>query len=105
MTNTNLTDFDIDTILSVFKSFPKIDEAILFGSRAKGTSKQGSDIDIALKGISLHDDIARISATLNEETPLPYFFDILDYQTITNIELKNHIDRIGLSLYKKTDTP
>lgn len=42
-----------------------------------------------------------ISGILNEESPLPYFCDVLDYSLIDNEELKNHIDRVGRLIYKK----
>lgn len=59
----------------------------------------GSDVDIALKGEIDLNVVVRVSQILNEETRLPYHFDILDYQTIQNIELKEHIDRVGVVLY------
>ena len=59
-------------------------------------------MDIALKGENLNLEIVtKISYRLNEETILPYKFDILDYQSINNIKLTELINRIGISLYKK----
>jgi hypothetical protein len=40
---------------------------------------------------------------LNEEYPLPYFFDILHYEEINNENLKKHIDTYGKELYKKDE--
>ena len=87
-------------IIQVLEAFPEIDEASFFGSRALGTFKPGSDIDIVLYGSSLGDNITRISYLLQQETTLPYFFDILDYHEISNPELKQHIDRVGQVFYK-----
>lgn len=98
-----LTNEDFQTIIDAIKEYPQIDEAILFGSRALNTYKKGSDIDIALKGEKIALITATISGVLNEESPLPYFCDILDYSLIDNEELKNHIDRVGQSIYKKID--
>ena len=89
---------DLHMIMNVMKSYPDIHEVILFGSRAKGNFKSGSDIDIALKG-DLDDNILfQISDLLNEELPLPWFFDILIYHRITKKELIDHIDRFGINL-------
>ena len=68
----------------------------LFGSRAKGTYKAGSDIDIAIKGSNIdHKLVMALSTRLNEETTMPYFFDIVHYDGITDPELRAHIDRVG----------
>ncbi len=81
--------------------YPAVKEAILFGSRAMGREKIGSDIDIALKGENLESLVYEVSGQLNEETPLPYFFDILDFTSITNEDLIEHINRVGKVIYTK----
>lgn len=45
-----LLDRDMKFILNGLRSFPEIDRAILFGSRALGNYKKGSDVDIAIIG-------------------------------------------------------
>ena len=93
---------DIEIVLSILREFPNVKEAIIFGSRAKGTQKNGSDLDIAIKGEELNLEIvSTISYRLNEETILPYKIDILDYKSIHNPELTDHINRIGVSIYKR----
>lgn len=94
-----LTDRDWQIIKEVFAQFPEVKEAFLFGSRAKGNYKRGSDVDIALKGDHLSRAVTRISANLNEESPLPYCFDVLDYKAIASIDLLSHIDRVGVKIY------
>lgn len=96
-----LTNSDLQVIVDVIKSYPQIDEAIIFGSRALNTHKKGSDIDIALKGKAIGLTASTISGILNEESPLPYFCDVLDYDLIDNEELRDHIDRVGRQIYKK----
>lgn len=95
-----LTPEDLRVILAKLQAHPQIDEAVLFGSRASGTFKKGSDVDIALKGKNIEQIVATVSGLLNEESPLPYFFDIIDYYQIDNDDLKNHIDRVGKIIYK-----
>lgn len=91
---------DLVIIISVLQQYPEIAEAWLFGSRAKGNYKTGSDVDIALKGEHLTTGIiSSISYQLNEETSLPYKFDILNYHVISNTDLKEHIDRVGIRFF------
>ncbi len=97
-----LTEQDIKTIITVLKKFPTVEMALLYGSRAMGTFKKGSDVDIALKGKQLSSDTcSRIHFELEEETLLPYFFDVTHYAAIENQNLKEHIDRVGKLLYSK----
>lgn len=97
-----LTVDDLQVISHVFSEQPAVKNAILFGSRAKGNFRQGSDIDIALTGESItFQDVSRLSYILNEETNLPYKIDLLNYHTITEPDLKAHIDRIGIEIYKR----
>ncbi|MDD2798289.1 MAG: nucleotidyltransferase domain-containing protein [Bacteroidales bacterium] len=98
-----LKDADIEAICVILATHQEVDEAIIFGSRAKGNFKNGSDVDIALKGNTItFSTINAISFELNEESLMPYKFDILNYHTIKNSDLKEHIDRIGVSFYKKS---
>lgn len=95
-----LSEQDMDTLKSILSSYPEVDEAIIFGSRSKGNYRNGSDVDIALKGLALNLDIvSQISYILNEETTMPYKFDILNYHTINNKELIEHIDRVGILIF------
>ncbi|MFQ5730058.1 MAG: nucleotidyltransferase domain-containing protein [Waddliaceae bacterium] len=94
---------DIAVIIDVIRSYSEVDEAIIFGSRSLKREKRDSDIDIAIKGSGLKSVASEISGRLNDESPLPYVFDIIDYATIDNFDLKSHIDRVGKSIYKKQE--
>lgn len=95
-----LSEQDLSIIRSVLSHNPRIRSALLFGSRAKGTFRRGSDVDLALIGDGLsREDILDTSLALNEETPLPYRFDVVDRGRIESQELAEHIDRIGQKLY------
>jgi uncharacterized protein len=102
-----LKDMDIQLILESVRSFPEISQLVLFGSRAKGTFKKGSDVDLAIKGTSVtYDTAVKLADVLNEEKPLPYFFDVIDYESITEQRLIDHIDRVGIVLYsRETEKP
>lgn len=89
-------------ILSVFERYPQVESVIIFGSRAKGNFTQGSDIDLAIKGKECSPELAsKVSGIINEEIPVPYSVDVIDYNSLDNIELKAHIDRVGLEFYCK----
>lgn len=97
----NLHSKHLKTLQSLFAKHPSIKEALLFGSRALGTHKESSDIDIALKGDISPTLIAHLKEELEDST-LPYFCDILDYERAPQ-ELKEHIDTYALPLYTKEE--
>ena len=91
-----LQDADLAYICSVLGEFAEIKKAVIFGSRAKGNYKPGSDVDLAIFGDNItFTTIAKLHSRLEEEGPLPYFFDIVDYTHLDHPELKAHIDRVG----------
>jgi predicted nucleotidyltransferase len=96
-----LSSNDLNIITKILKQYPEISEAFIFGSRAKGTHKAGSDVDIAIKGNGLDELVSSISGQLNEETPLPYTFDVVVYNPLSKDELQEHIQRVGISFYSK----
>lgn len=97
-----LRDTDLEYIVQVLSKFPEIEKALIFGSRAKGTHKAGSDVDIAIVGESItFDIISKVRFQLEEESPMPYFFDIVDYTHLEHLELKEHIDRVGKTIWDK----
>lgn len=100
--NHGLKKRDIENIIKASRELPEIEEVILFGSRAKGTHKKASDVDMAIKGKDISEKtVKRLSARLNEELPLPYFIDVVHYESIGNPDLVEHIDRVGTIIYRK----
>ena len=91
-------------IVSMLSHFSEISQALVFGSRAIGNYKQGSDVDIALKGQLKENTMPRLRGLL-EELPLPYFFDLLDYDATENPALKEHIDQYGKIFYERAHNP
>ncbi|MDX2189673.1 MAG: nucleotidyltransferase domain-containing protein [Bacteroidota bacterium] len=96
-----MNDFGISTksydeILKAFTRFPEVEEVIIFGSRAKGNYKKGSDIDLAIKGKNCNSVTAlNIATMLNEEIPIPYHVDVVALDDLNHLELKEHILRVG----------
>jgi predicted nucleotidyltransferase len=98
-----LLEQDIAFIVKALSQYPEIEKAVLFGSRAKGNYKAGSDIDLAVMGDKINfDTISRLHAFLEEQSPMPYFFDIIDYTHLEHLELKEHIGRVGKVIYNKS---
>lgn len=96
-----LSEDTVQKLLDVFASFPQVDEAILYGSRAKGNYGPGSDIDITLKGKELDLSIMNEISLKVDDLLLPYIVDLSIYDQIDNPELVNHIQRIGVCVYKR----
>lgn len=91
-----------ELILETLKKFDAVEKALIFGSRAMGNDKKSSDIDLALVGEKITPAmVVRLTTALNQELPIPYFVDVLDYKTISNEALKQHIDREGKLVYAR----
>ena len=98
-----LRDSDIVHITDAISQFDEISEVLLFGSRAKGNYKIGSDVDLAIEGDRVTPTmVLELSDCLNEEKPLPYFFDVIQYETIDELRLVEHIDRVGIVIFGQT---
>lgn len=96
-----LNDTIIEAIQKVFEINASIDEVIVFGSRAKGNYKEGSDIDLAVKGRNISfDDILKLHGQL-DDLNLPYKIDLLDCASNKEPALKEHIDRVGIVFYER----
>lgn len=100
-----LHEGDLEAIRKVLADFPGIVSVKLFGSRAKGTYRNGSDVDLALYGNPAigRNLVLEVSQVLNEETLLPYHFDVVDYASLESVALREHIDRIGIQIHPRQD--
>lgn len=97
-----LLDRDLEIIQESLRRLPEIECAILFGSRALGNFKQGSDVDLAIVGDAISQQtLVELNEWLNEIYPLPYMFDLHHYDSITNENLKHHIDVFGQQIYRR----
>ena len=97
-----LFENQLKTVEEILASHPEIEEAVLFGSRAIDTFKEASDVDIALKGKKVNHKLAlKLQSYFEEETDLPYFFDVASYSHIDNKKLIQHIDKEGIVIYRK----
>jgi len=97
-----LSELTIQKICAVFGRYPQVEKAILYGSRAKGTHKNGSDIDLTLCGgsdLTLH-TLCRIRDAL-DDLLLPYAIDVSIFHDIGDPDVVAHIRRVGVPLYAK----
>jgi predicted nucleotidyltransferase len=99
--NFGLADEVIKSIQNIFAKFPQIDTVMIYGSRAMGNFREGSDIDLTIKGNDL--DFQRLNQIelAIDDLMLPYKIDLSIYSRLNNSSLIEHIDRVGLVFYKK----
>ena len=97
-----LSDQTLQKIRDVFVQYPQVEEAVLYGSRARGDYKNGSDIDLTLRGSTelTHTILSQIANDLDDQL-LPYTIDLSIFKNIRNPEMIEQIERIGVALYKK----
>lgn len=97
-----LKETTVRKIKEVLSQYPQVEQAILYGSRAKGDYKNGSDIDLTLCGgadLTLH-VLYRIMDEL-DDLLLPYTMDVSIFNDIEDEELLGHIRRVGVEFYER----
>ena len=96
-----LNDTELQALRTTLASIPEVEEAIIYGSRARETNRAASDIDITLKGSALtYLQLALLDARI-DDLYLPYFVDLSLFSMLKNPDLLESIDREGKVLYKK----
>jgi predicted nucleotidyltransferase len=89
-------------LIKTLYQYDEIEKAVIFGSRAMGNEKHGSDIDIAVYGSKISADLIReLKVILNEKHNIPYYIDIILFDDISNHELKTHIKNEGKIIFNK----
>ncbi|CAG4995600.1 hypothetical protein DYBT9275_01677 [Dyadobacter sp. CECT 9275] len=96
-----LEEDEIAAIKNILAQHEEVEQAILYGSRAKGNFKPASDIDLVLKGEKLNITILNKIANELDDLLLPYIFDLSVFHQISNVDLLEHIERVGRVLYAK----
>lgn len=92
----------IEKICAVFAKYPEVDTVIIYGSRAKGNYKNGSDIDLSMKGKLLTLSLQFKIEDQIDDLLLPYSFDLSILEQITDTSVVEHINRVGKIFYSKT---
>ena len=96
-----LTDRDMQTLKDIFNNYPSVRTVFIFGSRASGTYKFGSDIDLAVMNEGVQETVIDRIKSDCDESSLPYAVDLINYSTLKHPELKSHIDRVGVPFYQR----
>jgi len=96
-----LKQVTLEKLESVFQKHNAIDTVIIYGSRAKGTYKDGSDIDLTIKGaVFPFSELMQIEDQI-DDLYLPYGVGLSQYEQLKNIDLIRYIDRVGAVMNKK----
>lgn len=95
-----LKDDTIEKIRGVFAKYSQVRKVVLYGSRAKGNYKAGSDVDLTLYGQALDLSVANKISNDIDDLLLPYSFDISIFEQIANCDLVEHINRVGIVFYE-----
>lgn len=91
----------LDQLNSVFARHDAIDSVLIYGSRAKGNYRHGSDIDLTIKSGEIpFAEFMQIEDQI-DDLMLPYTVDLSQYRQIGNAELIAHIDRVGVAIYAR----
>ena len=97
-----LDDKTLRNFGKVFDSHPQILEVIVYGSRAKGNFREGSDIDLTLKGPKVTEELRKRVWLELDALNSPYLIDLSVYHLLDSRSLLDHIDRIGQVFYSKS---
>ncbi|MBE0483765.1 MAG: nucleotidyltransferase domain-containing protein [Bacterioplanes sp.] len=98
--NWGLSERDIALLRATFAAHPNVQRAVLYGSRAMGTYRPGSDIDLTLEGDLHLQDINRLLLDI-DDLLLPYQVDLSAFQDIDNPALVDHIQREGVEFWRR----
>lgn len=99
--NFGLSEKTTQKLYSAFEKFPEIDKVIIYGSRAKGNYREGSDIDITLIGNDLTHTILLKLLYEIDELNTPYLYDVSIFSKLSNEDFIEHINRVGKIFYQK----
>jgi len=91
----------LETIRRILAETPAVKKALIYGSRAKGTTRPGSDIDLTLFGEALDFDTLGQIATRLHESPIPYQVDLSIFEQIDHAGLRDRIERVGQLFYQR----
>lgn len=88
----------IEKLRAVFKAHPKVKSVLLYGSRAKGNYRTGSDIDLCIENEITLDELLKIDSEI-DDLLLPWSVDLSLYQKIENPQLQESIKKTGVLFY------
>jgi len=94
---------EVEALREIFMRHEPLEKAVIFGSRAKGNHREGSDVDIALTGPTMQfSDIVTLSLAI-DELYLPFRVDLVLFNRIKEKALVSHIERVGKVIFEKEE--
>lgn len=96
-----LSNSIVDQIKFVFVKYPELEKVLIYGSRAKGNFKPGSDIDVTFIGDGLTQTILNKIDDDIDDLMLPYSFDLSILKDISNADFIAHVKRVGIVFYER----
>nr|WP_319565198.1 nucleotidyltransferase domain-containing protein [uncultured Rhodoferax sp.] len=96
-----LPERTVNQICAVLAQYPQVERAVLYGSRAKGNFKPGSDIDLTLHGPELTQKLCNSIAEALDDLLLPYSIDLSVFANLQHPELEAHIQRVGVVFFER----
>ena len=98
-----LPESAIEQICAVFAAHPEIEQAVIYGSRAKGNFKPGSDIDLTLFGPDLNHELLLDLLVELDDLLLPWMIDLSLFASLNHSALQEHITRVGVLFYQRQE--
>ena len=98
--NHGLSANTVERIVAALAHYPEIEKAVLYGSRAKGNYRNGSDIDLTLLGDGLNFSLLTRLDNELDDLLLPYKIDLSRFSDLRHPALIDHIQRVGLPIYE-----
>lgn len=98
-----LPDKTVAIIRRILADVPAVKKAVIYGSRAKGNFRPGSDIDLTLYGEGLDLRMLEEIAARLDESPIPYQVDLSIFDRLDHAGLREHIERVGVVFYQRED--
>ena len=100
--NHGLSEQTLAAMRRVLAATPQVEKAVLYGSRAKGNYRRGSDIDLTLFGDELNSHhLSQIDWDF-DDLLLPYKIDLSLFSELRHAPLMEHICRVGIPIYERT---
>ncbi|NLR90490.1 nucleotidyltransferase family protein [Flammeovirga agarivorans] len=94
-------DKSFSQLIETFRLYKDLDKASIFGSRALGNFRKGSDIDICIHGDFDSSLIFKVKEHIEEKTNIPYLIDLIDLKQLDNEKLIKHIKNNGIEIYHR----
>jgi len=96
-----LTHEEREIIHKIFRTYPEIKQVNIYGSRAKGNWKAGSDIDLVILDENIGSETLWKLKEAFEDSLLPYFVGLQRFSELPESDYKSHIERVGQPFYRR----